>query len=284
MKKLKQIFSMSCMYILRPLTKFFLFCCVVASFSSQAQIIATIGFGDIASKASSTDSVSGTLSDELYSVLASTRKFRVLQKAEVEKKLARRNLDLEGFYSKNYVSTELEQTGLDYILKADISNYGVVTVTKNGLSQRVAKVGVEYVLLGVADSTDDFAFKAVVETPLAQLSSDNSQALAAGLEEVVEVLVRQVTAELLPIRLMKIDEDGLVTLNYGSALLNVGDAITVYGDEQTLALDETGSPKGVSLGRLRIVEANTKFSIGQIVDGFTKIEKGQVGLIHSAKP
>ena len=284
MKKFKQNFSMSYIYVLKSLTKLILLCCAVVSFSSHAQIIATIGFGDIVGKTSSTDSVSGALSDELYTALASTRKFRVLQKAEVEKKLARRNLDLNGFYSKNYTSTALEQTGLDYILKADISNYGIVTVPIDNLGQRVAKVEVEYILLGVADSTDDFAFKAVVEKPLSQLGSDSTQALAAGLEQVVEVLVRQVTAELLPIRLMKIDEDGLVTLNYGSALLNVGDAITVYADDQILATDESGSPTGVSLGRLRIIEANTKFSTGQIVDGFTKIEKGQVGLIHSSKP
>ncbi len=256
--------------------------------NAHAQVIATIGMGDVelidtANAGTSNSAVQEEVRQEIADGLLKTRKFLVLENAELKQRLDRQGLSLSGFYGKSYNSTELLQSGLDYILTAKFDESRVFTQNLGDTRVRVGRVAMTFNFYGVADTTDDFEFRVSTTAnvkELAGLSSSDNDALNAAKSEAYDIFVRKVTAELLPIRLMKIDEEtSVITLNYGAGVLQKGDFILVYPKDAELGLDETGKPMGESVAMLKVIDAQTKFATAQAITGFQNIEKAQKGLL-----
>jgi len=256
---------------------------VVSGFAN-AQTVATIAVADInvSSKSNSEQDLVGAFSQDLLTALKETRKFSVLTNDELVAKLAKQDLNVQGYYDKTYTGAAYDQVGLDYILTADITQFDVSTQASgsNGLGAMQVKVTMH----GVADTTEDFSLSSSVNlTSLdstAKTSSTSKQLVALGANDLTE----QVLIELFPIRVMKLDEDqGVVSLNYGAGLLSVGDIIKVYPFKEDELLNEPGSPQGTPVATLRITNTDTKFATAQAIDGFSVLEKGQRGLLQEKK-
>ncbi|MCH2190724.1 MAG: hypothetical protein MK188_07365 [Gammaproteobacteria bacterium] len=252
---------------------------------ARAQLVGTVGIGDIDKKPNVSEEIHQLFVDEVSLGLVNTRKFRLMEHPVVEARLARQGLNLAGFYAKEYKSTELLQAGLDYILKAEILKAGVRGTCEGSVHDKLGEAQIRYTMYGVADETEDFTnvVKVQAHKHESSLANASDEDLVKGaIANAVSVLVRQVATKLFPIRVMKISEDGLVTLNYGSGLLDPGQTLVVYQGNEVSVINEFGVPQGETLGMLRVANTGEKFAQATTVEGFAGIEKGQPVMVLNA--
>jgi len=245
----------------------------IALFAAQnfavAQTVGTIGIGDIKyevrnqQSARSSDSIISAINNDLNNALINTRKFEVLNYSQLTQRLSKQNLRLQGYYDKTYQGTEYSQAGLDYILTATVTELGSYRQNSDQSDNAVGSVAIDFKLIGVADVTEDFeSVDGVLE-----------QTIVKG----VELLVDKVIVNLFPIRVMKISEEGDITLNYGKGLLKAGDTILVFDKDEDIVLDKNGNATGESVAKLQITSTQQKFSNAQTITGFDNLELGQKG-------
>jgi len=141
-------------------------------------------------------------------------------------------------------------------------------------------IDIDFKLLGVADATEDVSssVSAQASVRLPQEGTPNStEIMEQAIQQSVSQLVDQVISTLHPIRIMRIDDDSVITLNYGQGILESGDTILVYPKEQDIELDASGEPVGEAIATLQVITTQKKFASAQALDGFDRLEKGQKG-------
>lgn len=257
------------------------------SANSQAQQVGTIGVGEIAYSANpaeglpSKESVVNALSLGINSALTKTRKFTVLDFQQLEERIEQQNRTLEGYYNKEYSGNAVNQRGLDYILKANITEFGLFDQKRGNSNDSIGLIDIDFELIGVADVTNDFSssVSAQYSTRVEVANTESKQAiLDKAIQQGVDQLVDQLISNLFPIRVMKIDdENGAITLNYGEGLLEVGDTVLVYPLDAEVTVDETGEVIGDAIATLQIITTARRFATAQALDGQDLLEKGQQG-------
>lgn len=262
----------------------------VAFLSTQniaiAQTIGTIGVGDIkygvTNKQStrSPENIISAINSGLNDALIKTRKFTVLDYAQLTERLSKQNLRLQDYYNKTYQGTEYSQAGLDYILTATVTEFGSFRQKRGESENAIGLVDIDFKLIGVADVTQDIESSVSAQTS-ARISFGDDQVIEEVLDQAivkgVDQLVDKVIADLFPIRVMKIAEDGAVTLNYGNGLLKAGDKVLVFNKDEGIILDESGKAIGDAIATLQIITSEKKFSSAQALNGFDNLELGQKG-------
>jgi hypothetical protein len=272
--------------------KISLMTCLAALLSLAApvssQTVGTISVGDISYVAEKSvhrdsDSLVSSITSGLNSALTESRKFNVLTYAELQKRLSDQGRSLEGYYKSAYISDSFDQAGLDYIVTADITGFSVSKQKRSNIETAAAVLDLNFKLYGVADITEDStgAVSAKVTTQISSASgNDGVQAVIdASVKKAVDQLVNQMLSGLFPIRVMKISEEGAITLNYGKGLLAPGDTVKVYPKGIDIELDASGGPIGETIATLKIISSEKQFSIAQILDGKEFLEKGQQGVL-----
>lgn len=258
----------------------------VMGFSVNAQQIGTIGVGEIAFTGAQKTNIAradviSALRKNLNQALVDTRKFTVLGYSDLESRIQKQGLELQGFYDKKYTEEARSQVGLDYILTANIVELGTFSKQRAGSAENIGLVDVDFRLIGVADLTEDIASSANAQTVLrlANTDSSNSADLISGtMDLAVDRMVDQITTALHPIRVMIIDkENASITLNYGQGMLSKGDTILVYPEEQDIKLGVDEASLGSPIATLQITNVDQKFARAQALEGFEKLEKGQKG-------
>jgi len=253
---------------------------------AAAQKVGTIGVGDIhyEVKNPKTDrqpeNVINAINSGLNTALIKTRKFTVLDYAQLTQRLDKQSLRLEDYYTKKYSGTEYSQAGLDYILTATITEFGAYRQKRGKSENAVGLVDLDFKLIGVADQTQDIESSVSAQTNARVAIGDDQvveQVLDQAIEKSVDQLVDKVITGLFPIRVMKISDEGEITLNYGSGLFKQGDTVLVFEKGEDVVLDESGQAIGNSIATLQIISAEKKFANAQALDGFDSLELGQKG-------
>jgi hypothetical protein len=281
MKKIARLISLAAIFI--------------SSAQVHAQHVGTIGIGAITYTSNvnngartdlhSPDNVLKALNTGIVANLTKIRKFKVLDYPQLTARINEQDRTLDGYYNSAYTGNALLQAGLDYILKANVSEFGIVEQESGQPGAAIGLMAIEFKLIGVADATNDLGAKVIARV----YSSKDQKAGSAGdkaaaeqlldraIHQAVKQLVDQVVTNLFPLRVMKISEDGVVTLNYGKGLLAVGDTVRVYPIGTDTTVDEFGEPVGVAISSLQITSTEKKFAVAKIVDTQQELEKGQKG-------
>jgi len=254
--------------------------------NSYSQQVGTIGVGDISYIAEENTNlmpaknVLNALNSGINSALIKTRKFTVLDYAQLKSRIEQQERTLEGYYTKQYSGNAINQRGLDYILRARVTEFGLYKQKRGKSEDAVGVIDIEFDVIGVADVTDDFS-SSVSAQYSKRLTEHDAEAgqdvLNQTIEQGVDQVVDQLISTLFPIRVMKIAEDGAITLNYGEGLLEPGDTVLVYPAEAEIVIDESGDVIGDAIATLQIISTERKFSIAQALDGQDVLEKGQKG-------
>jgi hypothetical protein len=255
----------------------------VALGSVQAQTVGTIGVGDISFSAKgdqprSKESVISAIESGLNSALKETRKFSVLDYAQLSERIGKQGLSLDGYYNKTYSGTEYSQAGLDYILTANVTEFGFVNKAGDNPENTHGSINIEFKLIGVADLTSDIDSVVTAQSSKAMSLNANDtseEVLDDVVQRAVYQLVDQVVTGLFPIRVMQVTDNGEVLLNYGDGLLSPGDMILVYKLDEEAAVNEVGQAAGESVATLQITSTEKKFSSAKIISGFANIVAGQ---------
>ena len=273
---------------MKTMAKFFglLVMLSVAATNSHAQQVGTIGVGDITFSAKKNDSLRSTekilsaLSAGINNGLTETRKFTVLDSAQLKTRINKQGRNLNDYYAKKYSGNALSQAGLDYILKADVTELGLFKNTRGKSENTIGLVDIDFELIGVADVTNDFSSSVTAQFSTRIDAGDNEAAqdvLDKAIQKAVDRLVDQLVSSLFPIRVMKIDESGAITLNYGEGLFEVGDTVLVYPLGTDIAIDKSAEPADGAVATLQIISTKRKFSTAQALAGVEALEKGQKG-------
>lgn len=254
--------------------------------NSYSQQIGTIGVGDISYSADANqalmpvEKVLSTLNGKINSALIKTRKFTVLDYAQLKSRIEQQERTLEGYYAKQYTGNAVNLRGLDYILKADVTEFGLLAKQSSNSKNAVGSIDIDFELIGVADVTNDFSSNVSAQYSTRITAADTAldqdvidQAIQQGVDQLVDRLI----STLFPIRVMKIADDGAITLNYGEGLLDVGDTVLVFPKGSDIVIDESGNVIGDSVATLRIMSTERKFSLAQALKGQEALEKGQKG-------
>lgn len=254
--------------------------------SGYSQQVGTIGVGDISYDAEvnadlvPVKNVLSAVNSGINNALIETRKFTVLDYAQLKARIDQQARTLEGYYTKQYSGNAVNQRGLDYILKANITEFGLFKKRPEDPENVVGLIDIDFDVIGVADVTDDFS-SSVSAQYSSRITAGDTEAgqeiLDRVIQQGVDGVVDQLISTLFPIRVMKIADDGAITLNYGEGLLEAGDTVLVYPTGVDLVVDESGEVIGDAIATLQIITTERKFSTAQALVGQDALEKGQKG-------
>lgn len=257
---------------------------LISSVQGHAQHVGTIGIGDITYGVDkSRDAPTGSRSPEyvlsalnsgINESLTNIRKFRVLDYSQLTARIKEQDRTLDGYYNSKYTGNALLQGGLDYIFRANVSEFGIVKQESGKPGAAIGLMAIEFKLIGVADATRDLSSKVIARVYSARDQKPVSagdlaaaqQLLDRAIQQGVKQLVDQMITNLFPLRVMKIAEDGVITLNYGKGLLKAGDEVLVYPIGTDTTVDKFGEPVGEAISRLQITSAEKKFAVAKVVD------------------
>lgn len=258
---------------------------LVLSTAATAQTVATIGVGEINYKVSS-DSANDRAGDATRAALArqigldllDTRKFKLLSNYQLEQKLAEHDLTPADYYAGDLDPSAYELTGLDYILTGTITEFGLFERSTGPDGSEVGVAEADLRLIATSYGAENTSMTATAQNVPDDSASgyDKDEVLDQTLMLLSDDAVKQIMAELFPLRIMKISEQGVVTMNYGQGLLEVGDTLQVFerSSPDNNGAVESGPPQGAVIATLQVVATSTKFSTARILDGADRLELG----------
>jgi hypothetical protein len=266
---------------------------IISSTHAYAQQVGTIGLGDITYSAvngANSGARKGTivlneLNSGLVDALTKTRKFAVMDHPKLLARLKKQNRNLRGYYFKQYSGNALWQEGLDFILKANVTEFSLGKQTQENGELGLGKIGIDFQLYGVADVTYDLKSSVSVQfvMPIETVDQKTRRILLnKTVRKSVDHVVDEIVSSLFPIQIVKITEEGIVTLNYGDGFLDVGDSVLIYPLENEFIIDEEGKAAGNAVATLRVNSTAQKFSISQMPEDLV-LEKGQKGRLVLTK-
>jgi hypothetical protein len=259
---------------------------IITSNHAYAQQIGTIGLGDItygvANGANEGKNVLDALNSDIYDALTKTRKFGVLDYSQVVARLKKQNRTLRGYYSKEYSGNAVWQEGLDFILKAKVSQFKLAKRQQENREIGIGKIKIDFQLYGVADVTYDLTSSVSTQFVMPFNSGDKNASkmlLNKTIQKAVDHLVDDIISSLFTIQIVKITDEGVITLNYGNGLLEVGDSVIIYPLETDTIIDEAGEAIDGAVATIKVTSTALKLSLAQMpeVPEDLVLEKGQKG-------
>lgn len=230
--------------------------------TANAQTVAVIGLATVeveSTKAASgnTSELAGTIAQRLLKDLISTRKFKVLNYQQTNEVLADDDRSIESVTDPEADNSDLDVRGLDYIVEVKVLGYTP--------SADTAKI--ELSLLSTSFDLESSTAKTTVKL------NKNSNIAASTISSLV---VTETIARVFPVRIMDIDEEGLVKVNYGKGFLTKGEKLKVYASGKVSNGSDSNSNEelGEEVATLEIVDSDTKFSSARVTEGNAKLGLG----------
>lgn len=260
---------------------------LISMSASYAQMVGTIGIGDLSINDSSYDTslrskrdIITSFNTQLNDALLETRKFRVLNYTQLNAFLNERSINLEPYYFHSNKPENYLLAGLDYILTAQINEFGVYTQKRGASNIATGIIDISFKLIGVADKTTDLQANISAQTRIRVSSSDllsRQGAIDETIEKGVDTIIARITSRLFPIRISQLYENGSVRLNYGEGLLTPGNTVFIFDGEPDDIFNTAGETTTEAISTLQVIETRKRYSIAQPLSGADKLEVRKVG-------
>src|SRR5208283_4101997 len=254
----------------------------VSSTYSQTDKKVSIGIGEIQSSIRGADTQSfGTM---LETQLVKTNKFRIIERSRLEQILQEKGLSVAGISSGTGKLSGV--AGVDYLVYGSITKLGAAgkDVSVRGFGFSNAKVEMAVDLRVVDSSTGEILYADTVEETVEGSSRLSIRGMNTGdsagdpLADVQRLTAKSITARIVttiyPIKVIAVQGDGLVVVNYGDSVLTAGDQLKILEIGESFKDPDTGQALGAEekqVGLLQIVEANSKFSKAKVINGTAKV-------------
>ena len=265
--------------------------------SALAQGKATIAVGDIEYKAmdSSEDKQArawgGTprentraFVDMVTTALVKTNKFNVMERDRMNAILEEQGLTLMGVSSGGFDGNSLSLQGVDYILIGAITQYGqeasATQVGGFGSSSEKAVMSVDVRVIDISKGQIGFADTITAEVSgrggfqvggMGQAGdSDESVLLGDVMRKTAQGVTNLIVGNIFPIKIVRVQSNGEVMLNYGDSVLSQGQVLNVFSQGEAFIDPDTGEELGREeehMGKLEIVSAQPRFSKAKIIQG-----------------
>ena len=233
--------------------------------------------------------------DMLTTALVKTNKFNVIERDRMAEILQEQGLSLEGIAGGGFEGGGLNLQGVDYVLTGAITEYGTQAKASSfgGFSggSETARMAVDVRVLEVATGSIGYADTVAAEAStggafqIEGVASTGGTDSGAAMGEVMRLSAQNVTnavvTSIFPIKVVRVQANGEVMLNYGEGLLSGGEILEVFSQGEAFLDPDTGEELGREeelIGRLSVTSVQPRFSKADIVEG-TGIESGMLARI-----
>lgn len=219
--------------------------------------------------------------DMITTALVKTNKFDVIERdrlGEIAQEQGIQAMNEGGF------PTGVSVEGVDYILLGAITEYGTkeqaAKFGKFGGASETARMAVDVRVIDAHTGSIGFADTISKEVrtggafAIEGVASGGESDSSAALGEVMRVTAKGVTAlivsNIFPIRVVAVQDNGEVMLNYGSALLGENDVLDVFTQGEAFVDPDTGEELGreeTLAGKLQVTSVQDRFSKATVIEG-----------------
>ena len=222
--------------------------------------------------------------DMLTTAIVQTGKFNVVERDRMEEILKEQGLALEGIAGGGYEGSSFNLQGVDYIVTGAITEYGqkaqaarfggfsgasetaAMAVDIRVLEVATGSIGIAETVRAEASMGGGFEIDGVAKTG----ESDSSAALGDVMRKTARGVTRLIVSSIFPIRIVRVQSNGDVMLNYGKALLGEGDVLEVFSQGEAFTDPDTGEELGREeelIGKLSVASVQDRFSKAQVIEG-----------------
>lgn len=220
--------------------------------------------------------------DMITTALVKTNKFNVVERDRLADIFQEQGL--QSFSGGGGYPTGVSVDGVDYILLGAITEYGTVEQAAQfggfGGSSETARMAVDVRVIDAQSGSIGFAETISKEVrtggafAIDGVASGGESDSSAALGEVMRVTAQGVTglivSNIFPIRVVRVQANGEVMLNYGTALLNENDVLQVFSQGEAFIDPDTGEELGreeTPVGKLQITSVQDRFSKAMVIEG-----------------
>ena len=217
--------------------------------------------------------------DMLTTALVKTNKFNVIERDRMAEILQEQGLSLEGIAGGGFEGAGLNLQGVDYVLTGAITEYGVASKvsTFGGFAggSDTARMAVDVRVLEVATGSIGYADTVAAEASMGGafqiegVASTGGTDSGAAMGEVMRLSAQNVTnavvTNIYPIKVVRVQANGEVMLNYGEALFAGGEVLDVFTQGEAFIDPDTGEELGTRGGTGR--EAVRNFGPAPVLQG-----------------
>ena len=222
--------------------------------------------------------------DMMTTALVKTNKFNVMERDRMNAILEEQGLTLMGVSSGGFDGDSLSLQGVDYILIGAITQYGqeasATQVGGFGASNEKAVMSVDVRVIDIAKGQIGFADTVTAEVSgrggfqvggMGQAGdSDESVLLGDVMRKTAQGVTNLIVGNIFPIKIVRVQSNGEVMLNYGDSVLSEGDVLNVFSQGEAFIDPDTGEELGREeemMGKLEIISAQPRFSKARIIQG-----------------
>lgn len=222
--------------------------------------------------------------DMLTTALVKTNKFNVIERDRMAEILQEQGLSLEGIAAGGFEGGGMNLQGVDYVLTGAITEYGTQAKasTFGGFSggSETARMAVDVRVLEVATGAIGYADTVAaeasmggafqVEGVLSAGGADSSGAMGEVMRLSAQNVTNAVVTSIYPIKVVRVQANGEVMLNYGEGLLAGGEVLDVFTQGEAFIDPDTGEELGREeelIGKLSVTSVQSRFSKANVIQG-----------------
>jgi len=259
---------------------------LLGSFQVHAVNKVIVGVGEITSSISSANPE--TFQTMLETALVKTNKFEVIERSRLDEVLGERALGMAGITDQNLGLSGVQ--GVDYLIYGSITKLGETKKQTNFLiaglnkNDKIYEMGVDLRLVDVSNGkiiladAVDLDSKSGGSFTLGGLSGYGAVGTSANegdpLGDIQKLTAYEVagviTLTISPIKVMAVQSDGTIVLNYGDVVLQQGDYLRLFEIGEGFADPDTGEVLGAEefeIGILQVAEALPKYTKTTLASG-----------------
>ena len=222
--------------------------------------------------------------DMLATALVKTNKFDVIERDRMAEILKEQQMSMEGIAKGGFEGRGLNLQGVDYVLTGAITEYGTSAKASSfgGFSSgsETARMAVDIRLLEVATGQIGLADTISAEAKMGGAfkvdgvastgGTDSGAAMGEVMRKTAQGVTNLIVTVIYPIKVVRVQANGEVMLNYGNSMLAAGNVLDVFSQGEAFVDPDTGEELGREeefIGKLEIISAQARFSKARIVEG-----------------
>ena len=246
-----------------------------------------VAIGQITSSVPGTDPVS--FQTMIETQLIKTNKFKIIERSRLDEILREKGLSMAGITEGDGKISGV--SGVDYLIYGSITKLGKDQqgVQFAGFGTSNSKIVMAMDLRVVSASNGEMLYADTVQETIAGSSGvsmpsvrgfggfQTQQKQADPLSDVERLTAKAITDRIVtaiyPIKVIAVQSDGTVIINYGDSVLTAGDQLKIFQVGESFRDPDTGQVLGAEekqVGLLKITETEARFSKAETLQGVPK--------------
>lgn len=231
--------------------------------------------------------------DMLTTALSKTRKFDLVERDRMTEILKEQAMGQSGIFDEDTAQTSGTIQGVDYIVFGAITEYGLnqkgvagkdfgFKSTKAIMTIDIRIVDASTGSIAIAETvTEEIEGSKGITVEGFGAADDNEKVLSDVMRECANSVANLVVSTIYPVKIVSINSEGTIMLNYGEGFLCKGDIMEVFSQGEKVIDPDTGEVLGNEeelIDRICVTDCQAKFSKA-VTEDSKQLEKMKKGMI-----